>query len=458
MPQLQRTIIAGSAGFIQTVQAQLQLRLGAVPATASDPDEALRAGARAALVVVECAGPPWVEAVRALRERSDASALSIVAAVPPGSAAEVQPLKSAGADEVVAWQGRADPVVWAVDRVVARSRNGRAGPPSDAVPPPRPAITQALPVVRPPRPAQATPAPASAAAPARPAEAAVDISELVVEAAPQLWPSAVPAAADAEALLAAALAGQLTADGPHRACADAVLGALTSVERSALGGEGAGAAEVRAAAGQRLRLAIALGSVPASRAGADVPAAQRLLAEVDGALATVSAMTAGAAPEVARELGALRHALVDGGVELADALSRLSGEDTAPPQQSLPSTRPADARVLSNETVEVAPRSRARHWIVLGVVTVLVGAYHVADLTSRQHASPVPTVPGAPANAIVIARGAGWILMPVAGKQIDSAQFDAFKARQEAIGNTLTALGGSAWMIQPAKPSLGSTP
>jgi len=129
MSETLSAVVAGSKGFVDAVQGHLKLRFGAAPRVASDPAETLRVCADGGgLLVLEYAGSPWLEAVKSLRGACGDAALSIVAAVPLAQAADVQPLQRAGVDEVVSWQGRVDPVMWAVDRIVGRQSARPAGP------------------------------------------------------------------------------------------------------------------------------------------------------------------------------------------------------------------------------------------------------------------------------------------------------------------------------------------
>ncbi|MFL5433581.1 MAG: hypothetical protein ACJ784_03620, partial [Myxococcales bacterium] len=125
MPQPLNAVIAGSKSFVEAVQPQLQLRLGAAPEVATDPAAALQACARrGGLLVFEHGAPEWAEALRSLRGRQGPVAVAVIAAV-ADLASAAQPLE--GVDEVVPWQGRPDPVMWAVERIVARAR-GVAAP------------------------------------------------------------------------------------------------------------------------------------------------------------------------------------------------------------------------------------------------------------------------------------------------------------------------------------------
>jgi hypothetical protein len=433
MPQPLNAVIAGSKSFVEAVQPQLQLRLGAAPEVATDPAAALQACARrGGLLVFEHGAPEWAEALRSLRGRQGPVAVAVIAAV-ADLASAAQPID--GVDEVVPWQGRPDPVMWAVERVVARARA--------AAPPPLPRAPVAQ----------------SASVPAR----ALDIYELggtdaVAEPAagdptpadPTAWPNAVPTPGEAELLLARAVAGELP-PGDAGVRVAGVVAALSRIERSALAGalDDVEHAVLVAAAALRLRVAEALATAPATEVAIDRFAAERLLGDVDAVLGRVKAHSGSATPDVAAELGVVRGALVSAGVALSAVISGFGGAREVPAASS-PSPKP-DARVLSNTGEDVddhAPRSRRGLLVAFLVVLALTVAYHVAQARGPAPRA-LPTIAGAPSTVVVLRRSAGWLVTALPGKQVDRGEMDAFVAREQAKGNTVKQIGAGMWMIDP---------
>jgi hypothetical protein len=459
MSELPSAIIAGSTSFVQALQSQLRLRLGALPGVAHDPAEALATAGNGGLFVVECSSPPWVEAVRSLRGRCAPGVLSIVAAVPPGSAAEVQPLRSAGADEVVAWQGRADPVVWAVERVVARAR--AAGPAtSGAGAEQRGAPPAAAPVTAPPAQVfdelevvDGTPLPldepgAARAAPERAGDAAA--GDAAVSAPPPAWPNAVPTAMDAEMLLIAAAAGHLPPE-PLRAPIERVMAALTTVERLALmGGPAPDPAVLRCASGCRVRIAVALATAPAEPGSNDQGAAEQLLADVDGVLLAVKNLAALAGVDAA-DVAALRHALVDGGVELAGVVSRTAQQSPPAAETTTSAKATARARMLSmtlGSDESRTPWQRTVLIIVLATSVAAAAAFHGSRVYWRP-TPELPTYPGAPEGLIAVPAAPGQTMLISHTGHIDPEQLKRFTAQQESTGMSVRQIGPGTLLVVP---------
>jgi hypothetical protein len=453
MSETLSAVVAGSKGFVDAVQGHLKIRFGAPPQVARDPAEALRACADGGgLLVLEYAGSPWLEAVKNLRGACGDAALSIVAAVPLAQAADVRPLQRAGVDEVVSWAGRVDPVIWAVDRIVGRQSARPVGPlPVDeAVVPPKPQVvpdTELREITTTDAPVGSTAAPV----PVLPvAQRAPNIPPLPVPAV--TWPGGVPSAAVAEAVLLAQSAGRAAGDPAQHEAATRVMAGASELERAAFAGRDVQVdpAALRAAVSMRLRLEIALSTMPAAGGAVDQQAAQQLLAEVDGLLEQVKALGGSAATGVAPTLEPTRLALVDGGVKLAGALSGLVPADAVPLARPVPSARAPSTRVLSNEREE--GRQRQPRTLALAFVLALVLGVGVAYHAWTRIAHPVVrprTVANAPGNTIGMVRGAGKVVTALAGRPIDPAELERFKAAERVNGNVVKEVRPGTWMVIP---------
>lgn len=296
----------------------------------------------------------------------------------------------------------------------------------------------AVPVVPP-----AVPAPPEAAA----AGGAPAHGSAVVEAAPDAI--SLPSPADAEALLIAAAAGRLAADVPGQAAALRVIAMASEPERAALAGEQVPADPclLRAGAALRLRLELAL-AAPARRL--EPGAAQRVLADVDEMLARFKGLGEASSAETVAALDPMRLAVVDAGVKLAGALSRLVPERALVEQAPRPADRPG-TRLLSNEVAqagEAAPRSRKLLWIAFAFIVAATLSYHAWRLAAPTPLA-APTLPGAPANTYVVQQGATRILKAYAGTTVPAAELEGFKSQEHAKGNVVRDLGSGAWAIEP---------
>lgn len=457
MPEQPSAIIVGSKGFVEAVQGHLRMRMGSAPEVARDPAELVaRCDARGDVVVIEYAGEPWLEALRQLRVRHAAGSLAIVAAVPESQADGLQPLQRVGVDEVVRWQGRVDPVLWAVDRVMARPR--------PANPPPTTAqgrsVASPSPVVpapaRPPKSpsgrgqADSTPGALTPPAPTEPRPRTAS------------WPGSLPDAGEARQLLSS-FSLSFGGEGAERSVAEKVLAALDPAERDAVFAPSAPAgtaALFAATAAQRLRLALAVGRLPASPADAplavDVAAGQRLLSEADELIARLKELSAGPAPELAASSEAVRRALVDLGLALSGGLSQLLPAGEAAPQApAAPAeAKPPAARVLTVEQEE--PRSKPERrqralWVAFAVIALAAAGYHGWHQLNRR--APPPGLPGLPANTYGVERGGGKMVSALPGKQVDPAELQRFKAFEQARGNVVREVGPGSWLVEPAAPA-----
>jgi hypothetical protein len=443
MTEQRSAIIAGSKEFVNAVRAPLKLRLGAAPHVTHDPQEALRACAdTGGLLVVEYAGVPWLDAVRSARKLCGDRALSIVAAVPVSQEADIQSLQRAGVDEVVRWQGRADPVLWAIDRVIGCA-------PPERLAPARPDVQGVEKGF------------ALRELPSSEAETA-SVAPAAEAPAPPAPPRVIPAAAEAEALLIEAAAGRASPDPGTRAIVDRALAAASDLERCALQGGAVSVDPVllRTAAALRLRIEVAVAALGAGEPAQAPPGAQELLAEVDAVLAQVSQLASAAPAEALAAIDATRLSIVDGGVRLAGALSRLV--PVGPAEVAVRPARPADksvARVTSNvragEGLEGGFHGVPTPlWIALAIALAGVGGYHVWRL-ARTAAPPPATFVGAPTHTSGLNRGAVRILMSEPGKPIDPAELEKFKGLEQAKGNVVREIAKGTWAIEPAGTAEG---
>ncbi|OFX22371.1 MAG: hypothetical protein A2V77_22615 [Anaeromyxobacter sp. RBG_16_69_14] len=460
MSEPQSAVVAGSKGFVDAMGAHLKMRFGAAPHVVRDAGEVLAAcGDKGGLLVLEYAGSSWLEAVKGLRGLpGGGGVLSIVAAIAPAQSADAEPLRRAGVDEVVSWQGRVDPVVWAVDRVMGRSR-GR----QDSDPRPNPAPvrgdaseTVSEPGKSPAAPAFRDPVPTPSGAPLSAANQAAS------EIAAVLWPGAVPSAASAEALLLSVVAGRAAGEAGQVAAAERVLAAVSALERTAFAGAEVpiDCAFLRSVVALRLRLDLALSSAPAAGCAVDQTVAEQLLADVDGILAQLKALAPSAPPGVMPALDPTRHAIVDGGVRVAGALSRLVQVGEAQPA-ALAANKGPTTRVLSNANAgetEGLGFLRKGPWIALALIFAAVAGYHGWRLATTPAPRPPATLAGAPANTYSVKQGATRLLKTLAGKTVDPVSLERFKDQEQLKGNVVRDLDSGTWAIEPDPTGGGSKP
>jgi hypothetical protein len=274
---------------------------------------------------------------------------------------------------------------------------------------------------------------------------------------PSVEGTLLPTAEEAAAILAAALRGEADLDPAWQAAAGRVAAALSEGERAALtsGPPPADAALLRAAAGLRLRLELAIAAVPArgDGQGSVFPA---LLGEVDAFLLQLKAAAPVKAPGAADALEPVRLALVDGGVALAGALDRAGAAapvEPLPAAAAPPEARPAP-RVLSNVSAAQAASAAGRGgkglWVALGLAAALAAGYHGYGLATRRPPALPPTLPGAPANTFVIRQGASVVLRLQPGAAVDAGELERFTAQERARGNAVRSLASGVWAIQSA--------
>ena len=457
------SVLAGTRSFVTAITPAVKTRAGAEPRVAADPRQAfIYCSEAGGLLVMEYAGPEWLPVIRDLRSLCG-DAIRMVVAVAQERTAEISGLQRAGADEVVAWDGRADPVAWAVERVLAPRVLAPDGT--------GPARGFHLPVGGPPEaeeaPAPAGPAPAFPLGPAggapapRPPSAAFTIREVPAPfAAPSAaaepssavtWPSGVLAGPDAERLLAAIVTGAATEPGPEKATAAHTAQALSDLERRALADVplSVDAALFRRASGLRLRVALALGSAPPAGSPIDSAAVQSLLAELDATLAELKA-AAEADQNPHPGIAVLRKALVKEAIDLTDAVHRVAPAQ-APAAALASPARPA-TRVLSNragaEEAERPPLKRGWIW-VLAVAALAAGGFHLQRWLARPVQRPPPTLRGAPENSLGTRMPRSSLLMESAGKEMSPVELERFRQLEESKGNRVLEIGPGAFLVEP---------
>jgi hypothetical protein len=457
------SVVAGRSEFVAQVCPTVKAQSGGEPRVASDPRQAFGLCAQSGgLLVLQYDGPDWLPVVRDLRSLCG-DGISLVVTVPAALLGEVRQLQHAGADEVVPWEGKAEPVGWAIQRALAARGQGSTS--RTAPTPVPPVVTYVAPAGAPPPVLQrgavtsAAPAPAGGAPPAAPSAA----TSPGAQAAPPVWPANLPGAEEAAALLAAAVSGAAVG-GPQAEAALKAAQRLSQVERDALAGAPLPVepSVVRKAAVLRFRVALALATVPQqSGAGGDGAAVQALLAEIDGVLAELKALEEGA-PEAARPgLDAIRSGLVSEAIDLTEAVQRL-----APQQARAPEAAPAPVRKPAEKKAERparpdlaefqglnAKRSTRTKLIGLLVLAAIAAAgYHIEGRLLRKPKVEPPTMAGAPAGSVAptSARSKHRVVMSPDGKPFDSAQVERFKKEQADLGKEVVQVSPTTLVVRPA--------
>lgn len=468
------TVLAGSQAFTDALGQRVRSRLGGPPRVAVDPHQTFTLCAeRGGLLVMEYGGPDWLPVVRDLRSLCGED-IAVVVAVAPARSGAVAGLQHAGADEVVEWDGRPEPVAWAVERLLAaRARRVVTPVPVPAAGPApvtdfgsRPTIfgPESPPILRR-GPVAPAVVPAGAWAPA----SAVPTGEPApgpAEAVAPAWPTGVPAGPEAEEILAGALASGTRPPGGGAEVAVRVLDALTEAERDALRGEGVTADPrlLRRAAGLRLRVALAMARAPAPGGATDEAAVHALLAEIDGELQALA--TAGQddpRPELQVILDTVRSALVTEAIGLTEAVQRIAPAGQPAPAPAAPAARPAHGppatRLLSMQRGE-----EARRPVPVGMLVVLLLAaaaaagYHV---NRRLNRPPPPSFHygGAPHDTVAARAGPDKATVIVKqGGAFDAAEVEQLRAQEEMKGRTVQQLAPGTVVVLPARPPADAAP
>jgi len=435
MQEQVQAVVAGSKAFVDALDAHLRLRLGAAPLLARSPVEAMKAcTGEGGLLILEYGGPDWLEAVKSLRTVRDRAALPIVAAVPFSRMAELGALQRAGVDEAVRWDARVDPVLWAVDRLVAARTRGGA---------PR---------------ASARDAARAAAGPG----VALEIREIAADApaaeagALLPLPAELPPGEEVAKLLRAALAHEASPDEVWRPFTERVASQLGDMERVALSGAPfpLDAAPLRTAACLRWRIAAVLESAQVTGSPPDPEIASALPVEVDAVLAALKALAEAAGAEFQPGIEAARNALVKEAIALTEAMAQA----IAVPTVAAPAPQRQGARLLTMDEVEssadAARESARRRWLWVGLVVSLLAAmvFHGWRYLSPHAGMAPPTLPGAPPRTIgaVDPRDGSKILMAAPGEVPPSqADLERFKAQEEARGRVVKELAPGVLVAMP---------
>jgi hypothetical protein len=275
------------------------------------------------------------------------------------------------------------------------------------------------------------------------------------------WPGALPDEAAATEALVLAIAGR--AQGPYAGVAVQVVDALSELEKAVLAGapQPFDATAIRRAAATRLRVAQALATVPPAGSRVEQAAVNALLGEIDGLLSAVATLATGVPTESQRAVEAVRHDLVAEAIDFSEAVQKVQpAEGAAAPAAAPVSTaaarRATQTRMISvgSGEAEVAEERRSRRmWIVLALVLLGAAGFHgYRYWNAQQVLAALPTVPGAPANMILVSgrRGGVQVLAPVNGKRPDRAEVQRFKDMQQASGIEVRELSGGTLELRPA--------
>lgn len=301
-------VLAGSPAFLNAVLPPLSAALGFRPRVADAPHQVLalcQDGAR--LLVFEFRGMEWLPLAEDLKS-TYGDELSVLVAVPGEHAAASGPLLGAGADEVLPWDGAAEPVVAAAGRL--------AGPPAASFSPPSWFQAQAD---------DGEPQFSIVEAPPDARERWGD-AELVAFEPSDTWPGTVLPSRDAEGLLAGALAGFWPDAADLKAHTEKAVADLSAVERDAIAGRPVPAdpAPICRAAALRWQVSAALATAPAPGNPVDAAAVRGILAEIDAVLAELKRLSSGAPSAALPQLDQLRRGLVARAVDLTEAVHRIS--------------------------------------------------------------------------------------------------------------------------------------
>lgn len=463
------SVVAGKPDFVATLGPAVKARAGGEPRVASDPRQAFTFCAQTGgLLVVQYGGQEWLPVVRDLRSLCG-DAISLVVAVAPESLSAVAHLQHAGADEVVAWEGKADAVAWAIDRALASRGQARG---TAAPTPAPPVLTYVAPAGAPPPVLQrgpvssAAPAPPPAAAP--PAQLAgaepLDPRPAVARppSGPAAWPANLPGAEESARLLVAAVAGEALAPGPLAEAAVASARKLSQLERDAVAGNPlpVDPMVVRQATVLRFRVSLALQAAPQSGGQGDAGAVQALLAEIDGVLAELKALEEGAPPAVQPGLDTIRSGLVSEAIDLTEAVQRLAPAPVPQPE-AVPkpaARRPAEKRAaVAGAAAEFEGlkerRGGSKALVALLVLSVLAAAgYHLKERLGPGTAVERPTMPGAPGNAVAPSNRLGGprVVVSQDGKPFEREQVERFRKEQAERGNEVIQTSPTTLLVRPA--------
>jgi hypothetical protein len=483
-------VIAGSKPFALALFAPVTERAGSRPRIAPEPATALTLCAESSGVLVVEYEPRWLPALVQLRRSRPG--LRVVAALPRGqeaAAGELSPLSI----ETVLWDGQARSVLPAIERAI-----GGPADPAPSLPAAESPEEPTLDLFKDLGARTATPFPASLAAvlvpaampsPSQPSPEpetldlfkdlgggsltpfpaslkAVPAMSMTVRPAGAAWPADGPSAAEAEQALRAALAAG--DDGtPLGAVADRTAAGLSPLEREVFAG---GTLEVdagliRRAAVLRLRVAVALATRPPKGTVSDVEAVAELLSEIDGLLASVKGLLAGASPEVKVSLEAIRNALVKEAVDFSEACHEVGTAELPLAQAAARGAgRAAGAKVLSvhagvdQEDRPEEQRRRVMPAVLLLVVLAVGGGYHAWNYSTAPTRQPPATFEGAPAGTMAVQNGKAYLLVELPGQKVNAAALEAYRQREAKRGNQVREIGPGTWIIEPAHAGGGGTP
>jgi hypothetical protein len=179
----------------------------------------------------------------------------------------------------------------------------------------------------------------------------------------------------------------------------------------------------------------------------------------------VKALLDGATSEQRPQLEAIRNALVREAVDFSEACHEIgTAEMPLVPATAQITGRAAAARVLSSHVGiddEDRPEERRRRTapvVTLLVILLLGGGYHAWNLYAAPPRLPPATLEGAPVGTRALVTPAGSFIVLLAGKTVDPAELERFRAQEQRKGNVVREVGPGRWIIEPVNTSAGARP
>ncbi len=267
------------------------------------------------------------------------------------------------------------------------------------------------------------------------------------------WPTNVPSLEVADGLLS----GAVEPPPELEAATQAFIKTLSKIERTiGWGGElPFDATSLRKCLQVRMRLSLALATKPQSGAAVDGPAIEKLFAEVDAALAELSANAEGRTPEHQQAVESSRAALARDAVEASEAIQGpMAGAGNAAQVAQRVAKKAKTGRITFEMPAAQAP-TRAGKTVVMfvffGLAVVAAGAYHLPQFLQDKDTS-LPTIAGAPPNSFgTVQQGTGIKLIhSLDGKPLDPKVLEKLRADAEARGDVVIESVPGQFAIIPA--------
>jgi hypothetical protein len=198
----------------------------------------------------------------------------------------------------------------------------------------------------------------------------------------------------------------------------------------------------------RWRLAVALERKPAPGAPFDNGALEKFLQEVDQVLEQLPP-NEGAAQELQAGLASVRGALARDAIALSE-FARVSREQAVKDARALGRAAAPQAvrkMTVDQDAAEQAPRRNVKLIVVTVVLALCSGFLHAMQWRNAPKVSVISAPTGTPQDAMG-AGGGGVVLF----KPLDPSKFNEaeLRAKLEAKGQQLTALGNGHYLISPA--------